>query len=123
MSDDLPIRLTSDQSYATEVAALEAWLNFETLKANWFCDESRIVDCCFEVLDEQQFNERCEQLQNQHWMVARQHGFALRVNKPNFKVEGLISAGQESDNKKLLKKRLKKAVVIIAATLALPSVW
>jgi len=36
---------------------LEAWLNFETLKVGWYGDESNIIQCQFEFVNEQSVKE------------------------------------------------------------------
>lgn len=62
MQSDLPITLTTkglfeagDKNSQFLISKLEAWLNFKALGANWYGDESLVVNIDFTVLPESQF--------------------------------------------------------------------
>lgn len=62
MSESLPLTVKSedlfeqgDRSSSYLLTKLEAWLNFQALCANWYADESSIVQCHFTFLPEQSF--------------------------------------------------------------------
>jgi hypothetical protein len=62
METGLPITLTTeglfeagDKSSQFLISKLEAWLNFKALGANWYSDESLVVNMNFTILPENQF--------------------------------------------------------------------
>jgi hypothetical protein len=62
METDLPITLSikglfeaGDKSSAFLISKLEAWLNFKALGANWYSDETLVVNIDFTILPESQF--------------------------------------------------------------------
>jgi hypothetical protein len=62
METDLPITLNikglfeaNDKSSAFLISKLEAWLNFKALGANWYGDETLVVNIDFTILPESQF--------------------------------------------------------------------
>jgi hypothetical protein len=62
MDTDLPITLTTkglfeanDKNSQFLISKLEAWLNFKALGANWYGDESLVVNMNFTILPEHQF--------------------------------------------------------------------
>lgn len=59
---DIPLTVTSrhifeagDRSAASLFSKVEAWLNFQALRNNWFGDESKILEVNFVFLPERQF--------------------------------------------------------------------
>lgn len=66
MSQTLPLTLyisTTITEQRQELIAfgqsLEAWLNFQTLGANWFADESKIVDFHYRLITSDELAEQC----------------------------------------------------------------
>ena len=80
MQSDLPITLTTkglfeadDKNSQFLLSKLEGWLNFKALGANWYGNESLIVNIDFTVLPESQFMD-LQVDSNKNW---------IPINLPN----------------------------------------
>lgn len=125
MSEQFPIRLHAKDEHIALLENLEAWINFEALRSQWFGDESRIIECQVSIFDETEFAEQFKTFQDPDNIALDAHGIALRIDKSQFKVEGILRLEQdlEISDKKQLKQLIKKAFVLIGASLKLPSIF
>ncbi len=99
MFDALPITLSVQAELAADMPAgkklveqLEAWLNFETLKANWFGNETNTLSCVFLLLSEQSFAKTHQQIQPQLelWQVNDESGYMIKQAKNTKKVKAVL---------------------------------
>ncbi len=123
MSNELPIRLIAPALPPQTLARTTAWANFETLKANWYGDEEKVADIEIEVVSPERFDTLLKDYQNEQSLVVEQHGFALRLNVPQLKVSGVMALDvDEPKLAKTFKLRVKKVLLVVAASLSLPSI-
>lgn len=74
--EDLPVRVNIEYLFESNdpksrylIDKLNAWINFQTLAANWFADESRIIDLQITLLPENHFLD-LELDNQQNWQTA-----------------------------------------------------
>lgn len=76
MSNKLPLTISAEQQVCqqldlskTVLEKLEAWANFETLKANWYGDEANCLRCQFTLVTSDTFNSKFSTLEGDGWQV------------------------------------------------------
>jgi len=85
MSIKLPIVISAEQKVSEYyglttgmLEKLEAWANFETLKANWYGDEDKTLNCQFTLVTAQTFKHKFAEINLPDWQVNLETGAALR---------------------------------------------
>ncbi|WP_448211917.1 hypothetical protein [Colwellia sp. MEBiC06753] len=86
MSLVLPIVISAEQGICQQLGLtsamlekLEAWANFETLKANWYHDETQSIRCQFTFVSSELFAKKFSQTSLADWQIDQEQQVALKV--------------------------------------------
>ncbi|NMP30243.1 hypothetical protein HII17_01605 [Thalassotalea sp. M1531] len=85
MSIKLPIVISAEQKVSElfdlstgMLEKLEAWANFETLKANWYGDEDIELKCQFTLVSADTFQQKFASLDMPEWKIDNENNAALK---------------------------------------------
>lgn len=81
----LPITISAEQHVSENfdlsksvLEKMEAWANFETLKANWYQDEINFFKCQFTLVSAQTFQDKFANLQQEDWQINNVEKTAIK---------------------------------------------
>ena len=87
MQDGIPITLNADNSLAASVKTLhssmvkiEAWINFQALKADWYGDENKILSFDITLTTVEQFKAGASDRRSANWREAADSSYACCHN-------------------------------------------
>lgn len=99
MSKELPIVVSAENQLMQEMLLdkqallkLEAWLNFETLKANWYGNEARLIDLNITLITANKFHSLFKET-IELWQIDTTNLFAIQFgdsSKTNIKNKVII---------------------------------
>jgi len=118
MQPELPITIVPDGQFSSSLKPLlrklEMWINFETLKANWYGNEDYILSFDFTLV--RTLEEKTQHMQADNWIL--EPGYAYHYESSNLTtiafiaVDDLIKSGAGIEEK--IKERLKNVANAIA---------
>lgn len=136
--EDLPVRVNIEYLFESIdpksrylIDKLNAWINFQTLAANWFADESRIIDLQITLLPENHFLD-LELDNQQNWQTANlANQFVFSIDSVSLK-SSVYGCLKQDTIKQLMEEPqsvegyfqdvIKSAVNLIAADFKLTSI-
>ncbi|WP_440874570.1 hypothetical protein [Thalassotalea sp. PLHSN55] len=136
MLNDLPMTLSAESKLTDNLhhgkqllEQLEAWLNFQALKANWFADENKSLTCTFVLLSQQSFQQTVSQIksldgqQQAQWTLADHNDFMVKQAPNSRSVKAVLAISEavlnsKSDDNALLNSELKQTLVAVVNTIA-----
>lgn len=136
MFDHLPITFSAHAELVSQfsnaqrfIKQLEAWLNFATLKANWFGDESTLLNCVFLLLPSAHFQQTLKKVQHlpaaeqTAWHINNEHNYLVKQADNSKKVTIVLTRPDEdfanaATDHRLLEHQLKEQLTDIVNTIA-----
>ncbi|MFD2165140.1 hypothetical protein ACFSJY_02595 [Thalassotalea euphylliae] len=86
MTIKLPITVSAEEQVSEQfdlnkqiLERIEAWANFETMKANWFEDEDYNIRCQFTLISQHTFDEKFRALDSTDWSVDTDKCTAVKL--------------------------------------------
>lgn len=96
MSSQLPITINADRQLQSALnitkamlEKLEAWCNFETLKAGWYGDTSLDIKCQITLVNLSFFKQHFIHSSNENWHLMSDNSYAVN-EKYNFRITNVI---------------------------------
>lgn len=136
LDQDLPIKVktqdlfeTGDKASGYLLSKLEAWVNFQTLAANWFADEDFIIDLTMTLLPETSFLDL--QVDSTLWQTIQLASFTAVYMKQQRSVQAYIMLSNDELNtamtqsakvESLMQDKLRIMTNIAAKSFSLPSI-
>lgn len=118
MQEGLPIQIAADSQFSNSLkpllANLEAWINFETLKAGWYGNEDCILTFKFTLI--RKLEEQREMLIKESWIMGS--GYTYHYDSKSLMTRSLIAVEDLDKSgigvEEAIKDRLKAVANIIA---------
>lgn len=131
MQSNLPMQIIAESEMFKEIpqaqatiAQLEAWLNFETLTANWYPDEKSNISCLVFFISETNFEQKATDLTLADWTINQAEGYMRNCTPIKQKFRALCSITEVQlkrfkENPEQLGQQLKKQLITVINDIAL----
>ena len=119
MQQGLPITIAADSQFSNSLtpllSKLEAWINFQALKADWYGSEECILSFDFTLI--RRLEEKAQQLAAGNWIV--ESGYAYHYNSSSLTTIAFIAVDDLTQSGVAIERAIKARLAAVANIIAL----